>query len=63
MNWEMIWQAVFLILLAAFAMMSVLVTICGAQDIRRLLTHLRAAEDASSEEQETGSNLNTTDQA
>ncbi|MCH2211696.1 MAG: hypothetical protein MK110_10355 [Fuerstiella sp.] len=40
MNWPLIWQIVFVGLLLAFAVMSVLIVINGAHDIRRLLSYL-----------------------
>ena len=40
MNWQLIWQVVFAGLLLAFGVMSVLVIINGARDVRRLLSHL-----------------------
>ena len=44
MTWELIWKAVFIGFLAAFAGMSVFVTILGARDIKQLLTDLRNQE-------------------
>ncbi len=43
MNWQLIWQFVFVGLLPGFAVMSVLVIINGAKDVRRLLTELEDA--------------------
>lgn len=40
MNWELIWKVVFIGVVVVFAMMSVLVTVLGAKDIKRLLQHL-----------------------
>lgn len=40
MNWQLIWQVVFVALLAGFGVMSVLVIINGARDIRRLIAYL-----------------------
>lgn len=40
MNWELIWKTVFIVVLAAFAVMSVLVTLLGARDVKRLIRHL-----------------------
>ncbi len=51
MNWQLIWQVVFVGLLLGFAMMSVLVIINGAKDVRRLLSGLedaRAQADSTS---------------
>ncbi|MEO1982425.1 MAG: hypothetical protein ABGZ23_08960 [Fuerstiella sp.] len=52
MNWQLIWQVVFVGLLFGFAMMSVLVIINGAKDVRRLLS---ALEDARTNTDGTGS--------
>jgi hypothetical protein len=46
MNWETIWQVVFIGILLAFALMAVLVTVLGAMDVRQLITRLRDAETA-----------------
>ena len=43
--WELIWKVVLVGILAIFTVMSVMVTILGARDIRRLLSSLRDAED------------------
>ena len=43
MNWQLIWQIVFVGLLLGFAVMSVLVIINGAKDVRRLLSGLEDA--------------------
>jgi hypothetical protein len=43
MNWQVIWQVVFVGLMLGFAAMSVLVIINGAKDVRRLLTGLENA--------------------
>jgi hypothetical protein len=40
MNWQLIWQFVFIGLLLGFAAMSVLVIINGARDVRNLLSKL-----------------------
>lgn len=40
MNWELIWKFVLVTILTVFAAMSVLVTIFGARDIKRLLVQL-----------------------
>ena len=45
MNWELIWKIVLIGSLSAFAVMSILVTLLGARDVKRLLTHLREQED------------------
>jgi hypothetical protein len=41
MTWELIWKLVFIIVLSTFGVMSIVVTILGARDIKRLLRHLR----------------------
>lgn len=41
MTWELIWKSVFIAVISAFAVMSIVVTILGARDIKRLLKHLR----------------------
>jgi hypothetical protein len=41
MTWELIWKLVFIIVLSAFAVLSIVVTVLGARDIKRLLKHLR----------------------
>ena len=43
MNWQLIWQVVFVGLLFGFAAMSVLVIINGAHDVRKLLSDLEDA--------------------
>lgn len=45
MTWELIWKIVFIFVLSAFGVMSVLVTILGARDIKRLLKQLRDQDD------------------
>ena len=45
MNWELIWSTVLWGLLSAFALMSVLVTINGARDVKRLLAGLKKGQD------------------
>ena len=54
MNWQLIWQVVFVGLFLGFGVMSVLVIINGARDVRRLLTHLedsqRSADNSLPEE-------------
>ena len=40
MNWQLIWQVVFVALMFGFAAMSVLVIINGARDVRKLLSKL-----------------------
>ena len=52
MTWELLWQASLISTLIIFAVMSVLVTICGARDIRRLLRDLRDAESDSAQQEE-----------
>lgn len=42
--WETLWQVVLVGILGAFAAMSVLVTVFGAMDIRRMLRQLESAE-------------------
>ena len=44
MTWELLWQASLISILIVFAVMSVLVTIYGARDIRRLIRDLRDAD-------------------
>ena len=54
MNWQLIWQVVFVGLLLGFAVMSVLVIINGAKDVRKLLSGLedaRAKADSSRSDQ------------
>jgi len=54
MNWQLIWQVVFVGLLLGFAVMSVLVIINGARDVRKLLSGLedaRAKADSSRSDQ------------
>ncbi|MEQ9410808.1 MAG: hypothetical protein RIK87_24060 [Fuerstiella sp.] len=50
MNWELIWKVVFIAVVSVFAVMSVLVTVLGAKDIRRLLKHLKDTSDAGKED-------------
>ncbi|MEO2031736.1 MAG: hypothetical protein ABGZ35_06600 [Planctomycetaceae bacterium] len=45
MNWQLIWQVVFVGLLFGFGGMSVLVIINGARDVRRLIAHLEEARN------------------
>ncbi|MEZ6131779.1 MAG: hypothetical protein R3C59_24230 [Planctomycetaceae bacterium] len=45
MNWEWIWKVVFIVVTSLFALMSVLVTILGALDVKRLLQRLKDAND------------------
>ena len=54
MNWQLIWQVVFVGLLLGFGVMSVLVIINGARDVRRLITHLEDSriQDDSNEQDE-----------
>lgn len=40
MNWQLIWQVVFVGLMSGFAAMSVLVILNGAKDVRKLLSEL-----------------------
>ena len=40
MNWMLLWKIVFVVVLALFATMTVLTTIYGARDVRRLLRSL-----------------------
>jgi hypothetical protein len=51
--WELIWQVVFIAILLAFALMSVLVTIFGAKDIGTLVGRLRQSETEAKDLQET----------
>ncbi len=55
MSWEIVWKVVFVALLIAFAGMSVLVTIFGASDIRKLLLALREESDQRPSETDDGS--------
>ena len=41
MNWPLIWKLTFIGLVAIFAVMSVLVTVLGARDVRQLIARLR----------------------
>ena len=45
MNWELLWKAVFIVVAGMFGLMSVLVTILGARDVKRLLQHLKDSGD------------------
>ena len=45
MTWELFWQIVLVGVVAAFAVMSVLVTVLGARDIRKLLTGLKEEDE------------------
>jgi len=45
MNWVIIWKVVFVALLSAFGLMSVLVMVRGAADIRKLLAALKDEAD------------------
>jgi len=47
MNWELIWKVVFVVFVSMFAVMSILVTILGAFDIKRLLKQLDETDDNS----------------
>ncbi len=48
MSWELLWKVVLVTLIVALALMSVLVTIRGAADIRNLMAELKESEtDAS----------------
>ncbi|MCH2202143.1 MAG: hypothetical protein MK102_09240 [Fuerstiella sp.] len=54
MHWLLIWQVIFVGLLLAFGVMSVLIVINGAHDIRRLLLYLEETNsNADSSEQKT----------
>ena len=50
MTWELLWKIVLIVVLAAFAIMAVLVTVFGARDIRKLLKGLRDDDDSSESE-------------
>lgn len=50
MTWELLWKTFFVGVLALFSGMSVLVTVLGARDIRRLLRGLRDEKDRGGEE-------------
>lgn len=41
MSWMLFWKICFVVVLAAFAVMAVLVTILGARDVRNLLRRLK----------------------
>ena len=45
MTWELIWKLVFIIVLSSFAVMSIVVTVLGARDIKRLLQQLRDEDE------------------
>lgn len=45
MNWPLIWKLTFIAVVAVFAVMSVLVTILGARDVRQLIERLRNDEN------------------
>jgi hypothetical protein len=45
MTWELLWKLVFIIVLSAFAVMSIVVTLLGARDIKRLLQRLRDQDE------------------
>jgi len=47
MNWELIWKVVFIVVIGMFAVMSVLVTVFGAFDIKQLLNKLGEEDDDS----------------
>lgn len=53
MNWQLIWQVIFVGLMLGFAAMSVLVIINGAKDVRKLLSGL---DDARTKTDAPGSN-------
>jgi hypothetical protein len=40
MNWQLIWQIVFVSILVLFAVMAVMTTIFGARDVKKLLKEL-----------------------
>jgi hypothetical protein len=44
MDWELLWKVTLVAAIAAFAVLSLLVTILGAGDIRRLIRALRDAK-------------------
>lgn len=45
MTWELFWRIVLVGVVAAFAIMSVLVTVLGARDIGKLLKGLKEDEE------------------
>ena len=45
MTWELFWKIVLIGVVSAFALMSVLVTVLGARDIRKLLKRLKDDEE------------------
>lgn len=50
MSWELLWKVVFVGVIGVFAVMSVLVTIFGARDIKRLLGELEQERDEADSE-------------
>lgn len=44
MTWELLWQTVFIVFTAVFAIMAVAITFLGARDIRRLFERLQEQE-------------------
>jgi len=47
MTWIIFWKVLFIGIMTVFTVMSVLVAVLGARDIRRLLAGLRVDADAS----------------
>ena len=46
MNWLVFWKVMFIAVMVIFALMSVLVTVLGARDIKRLIAGLKNPDDA-----------------
>lgn len=46
MNWQLLWQIVFISVLILFAVMAVLTTIYGARDVKKLLKELDEEAEA-----------------
>ncbi len=44
MTWELLWKIVFIGVVSLFALLSVLVTILGARDVKRMLKELKSEE-------------------
>lgn len=45
MNWMVFWKILFVAVMVIFALMSVLVTVLGARDIKRLIVGLKKRDD------------------
>ncbi len=55
MNWMLFWKIVFVAVLSLFAVMTVLTTIYGARDVRKLLKELDAEAKNPPDESESDS--------